>query len=92
VEDSPALVEQRDGRIEVSKQACLAGLSCTIEIPDNIVELNRREPGLGPLWREATRQGFRLAFDCGFVVSDFLRIDQGDQLRWFYLLTKPKFE
>lgn len=86
----PFLVEERNGRIEVSGRECLTGSSCQIEIPDRIVDLKRINPGLGTLWRETTRRAFLQALGCGFVVTDFLGIQGAQGRRWFYQLTKAQ--
>jgi predicted GNAT superfamily acetyltransferase len=68
----------------------LSATRCTIEIPHNINALKEREPKLGVEWREATRGAFLAAIDAGFLVEDFVRIDDEVGPRWFYSLSERR--
>jgi predicted GNAT superfamily acetyltransferase len=66
----------------------LATSRCTIEIPHDINAVKQREPKLGVEWREATRAAFLAGIENGFLVEDFMRIEDYRGPRWFYCLTK----
>lgn len=87
---APRLVEQQVEGVVVKDLSDNLSDTCLIEIPGNISEVKKRDPALGPVWREATRRAFLQALDSGFVVSDFLRLETETQ-RWFYLLTRRPF-
>ena len=66
----------------------LNGGAAVIEIPERIGLLQRENPGAAVAWREATRAAFVDAFAAGYVVDDFLRIDQNGQRIGGYLLAR----
>lgn len=66
----------------------LNGGAAVIEIPERIGLLQRENPGAAVAWREATRAAFVDAFAAGYVVDDFLRIDQNGQRIGRYLLAR----
>jgi predicted GNAT superfamily acetyltransferase len=58
----------------------------SIEIPDDINELARRDLELARRWREATRGAFRVAFAAGYAVEEFFRVERNGRRRGAYLL------
>ena len=66
----------------------LHGRPGVIEIPERIGLLQRENPEAAVAWREATRAAFVDAFAAGYVVEDFLRIDQSDNRAGGYLLVR----
>jgi predicted GNAT superfamily acetyltransferase len=68
----------------------LEGRPGMIEIPERIGLLQRENPSAAKAWREATRAAFVDAFAAGYVVDDFLRIEQNGHQAGGYLLA-PKF-
>jgi predicted GNAT superfamily acetyltransferase len=59
-----------------------------LEIPDRIGLLQRENPAAALAWRRATRAAFVDAFAAGYVVDDFLRIDQNGNRVGGYLLVR----
>jgi predicted GNAT superfamily acetyltransferase len=75
--------------LPVSRSAAdLDGRPGAIEIPERIGLLQRENPDAAVAWREATRAAFVDAFAAGYVVDDFLRIDQNGQRVGGYLLAR----
>lgn len=66
----------------------LNGGAAVIEIPERIGLLQRENPGAAVAWREATRAAFVDAFAAGYVVDDFLRIEQNGHRIGGYLLAR----
>ena len=66
----------------------LNGGAAVIEIPERIGLLQRENPGAAVAWREATRAAFVDAFAAGYVVDDFLRIEQDGHRIGGYLLAR----
>jgi len=60
----------------------------SIEIPGDILEVERSDMGLAREWREATRWAFREALKAGFFVAEFCRSIRGQQGPGVYLLQK----
>ena len=60
----------------------------SIEIPGEILEVERADMGLAREWREATRWAFREAIKAGFFVAEFCRSIRGQQGPGAYLLQK----
>lgn len=58
----------------------------SIEIPGDILAVERADMGLAREWREATRWAFREALKAGFFVSEFCRSIRGQQGPGAYLL------
>jgi predicted GNAT superfamily acetyltransferase len=59
-----------------------------IEIPGEILDVERADMGLAREWREATRWAFREAVKAGFFVTEFCRSIRGQQGPGAYLLQK----
>ena len=66
--------------------AGLAGNFALIEVPRDIVGLQRRDPELGVAWREATREAFTTAMNSGFLVEDFYRRNASGESGGAYVL------
>lgn len=66
----------------------LARQRVSIEIPGDILEVERADMSLAQEWREATRWAFREALKAGFVVAEFCRSIRGQQGPGAYLLQK----
>ncbi len=66
----------------------LARQRLSIEIPGDILEVERLDMGLAKEWREATRWAFREAFKAGFYVAEFSRSIRGQQGPGAYLLQR----
>ncbi len=66
--------------------ASLARQRVSIEIPGDILEIERADMPLAREWREATRWAFRESLKAGFVVADFCRSIRGNQGPGAYLL------
>jgi len=60
----------------------------SIEIPGDILEVERSDMGLAREWRETTRGAFREALKAGFLVTEFCRSIRGQQGPGAYLLRK----
>jgi predicted GNAT superfamily acetyltransferase len=71
--------------------ASLARQRVSIEIPGDILEIERADMPLAREWREATRWAFRESLKAGFVVADFCRSIRGNQGPGAYLLQKTTF-
>jgi len=66
----------------------------SIEIPGDILAVEKADMGLAREWREATRWAFRESLRAGFFVSEFCRSVRGQQGPGAYLLQKgtvPEF-
>jgi len=66
----------------------LARQRVSIEIPGDILEVERTDMGLAREWRDATRWAFREAVKAGFVVTEFCRSIRGQQGPGAYLLQR----
>lgn len=66
----------------------LARERVSIEIPGDILAVEKADLGLAREWREATRWAFRESLRAGFFVSDFCRSVRGQQGPGAYLLQK----
>jgi predicted GNAT superfamily acetyltransferase len=83
------LIQVGDDGLAVSRPAGnLKGRPGVIEIPEHISLLQRQNPAAARAWREATRAAFLDAFAAGYVVDDFLRIEQNEQRVGGYLLAR----
>ena len=60
----------------------------SIEIPGDILEVERRDMALAREWREATCWAFRESMNAGFVVTEFCRSIRGQQGPGAYLLQR----
>ncbi len=66
----------------------LARQRVSIEIPGDILEVERADMGLAREWRDATRWAFREAMKAGFFVAEFCRSIRGQQGPGAYLLQR----
>ena len=66
----------------------LARQRVSIEIPNDILEVERADMGLAREWRDATRWAFREAVKAGFFVAEFCRSIRGQQGPGAYLLQR----
>ena len=81
------LIQVGSDGLAVSRPARdLDGKPGVIEIPERIGLLQRENPAAAVAWRHATRTAFVDAFAVGYVVDDFLRIDQNGSRAGGYLL------
>ena len=60
----------------------------SIEIPGEILDVEKADMGLAREWREATRWAFTAALGAGFYVAEFCRSLRGQQGPGAYLLEK----
>ena len=60
----------------------------SIEIPGEILEVERADMNLAHDWRQATRWAFTEALAAGFYVAEFCRSIRGQQGPGAYLLEK----
>ena len=60
----------------------------SIEIPGDILQVERTDMGLAREWRDATRWAFREALKAGFFVAEFCRSIRGQQGPGAYLLQR----
>ena len=60
----------------------------SIEVPGEILEVERTDVPLAREWREATRWAFRESLKAGFVVAEFTRSIRGQQGPGAYLLQR----
>jgi predicted GNAT superfamily acetyltransferase len=66
----------------------LARQRLSIEIPSDILEVERTDMGLARKWRAATRWAFTEAFKAGFFAAEYCRSIRGQQGPGAYLLQK----
>jgi predicted GNAT superfamily acetyltransferase len=66
----------------------LARQRVSIEIPGDILEVERTDMGLAREWRDATRWAFREAAKAGFFVAEYCRSVRGQQGPGAYLLQR----
>ena len=59
-----------------------------IEIPGDILAVEKADMGLAREWREATRWAFRESLKAGFVVAEYCRSVRGQQGPGAYLLVR----
>ena len=76
----------KPGRADLAES--LARQRVSIEIPGDILEVERTDMGLAREWREATRWAFRESVKAGFFVSEFCRSVRGQQGPGAYLLQR----
>jgi predicted GNAT superfamily acetyltransferase len=78
-----------DGRpVRADLADSLSRQRVSIEIPGEILEVERADMGLAREWRETTRWAFREAVKAGFFVAEFCRSIRGQQGPGAYLLQK----
>lgn len=66
----------------------LARQRISIEIPGDILEIERTDMSLAQEWRDATRWAFQEALKAGFIVAEFCRSIRGQQGPGAYLLQR----
>ncbi len=76
----------KPGRADLAES--LARQRVSIEIPGDILEVERTDMGLAREWRDATRWAFRESMKAGFFVSEFCRSVRGQQGPGAYLLQR----
>jgi predicted GNAT superfamily acetyltransferase len=76
----------KPARAELAESLSRQRLS--IEIPGDILQIERADMGLAREWRETTRWAFREALNAGFVVAEFCRSIRGQQGPGAYLLQR----
>jgi chorismate synthase len=76
----------KPGRADLAES--LARQRVSIEIPGDILEVERTDMGLAREWRDATRWAFREAVKAGFFVAEFCRSVRGQQGPGAYLLQR----
>jgi len=69
-------------------QAALARQRVVIEIPGDILDVEKKDPALARQWRLETRWAFTEALEAGFFVAEFCRRLRGQQGPGAYLLEK----
>jgi predicted GNAT superfamily acetyltransferase len=72
--------------------AALSRQRIAIEIPSDITDVERKDPGLAREWRRQTRRAFSEALQAGFFVAEFCRTVRGQQGPGVYLLEKTRVE
>ncbi len=84
---APLVSFNGDGRpARADLKESLARQRVSIEIPGEILEVERADMGLAREWREATRWAFTEAIGSGFYVAEFCRSIRGQQGPGAYLL------
>ena len=73
-----------------SECADLIEENLTIEIPANINAIASDNLELAMSWRAATRKAFTTALSSGYVVEDFLRVENDGRATGVYLLNREK--
>jgi predicted GNAT superfamily acetyltransferase len=76
----------KPGRADLAES--LARQRVSIEIPGDILEVERTDMGLAREWRDATRWAFRETLRAGFFVAEFCRSIRGQQGPGAYLLQR----
>jgi predicted GNAT superfamily acetyltransferase len=69
-------------------QEALARQRIAIEVPSDILSIEKNDAGLAREWREATRWGFSEAVKAGFFVAEFCNLIRGRQGPGAYILQK----
>ena len=86
---APLVSFNGDGRPARANLAeSLARQRVSIEIPGEILEVERIDMGLAREWRDATRWAFTEAIGAGFYVAEFCRSIRGQQGPGAYLLER----
>jgi predicted GNAT superfamily acetyltransferase len=90
---TPLIHFNGDGKpVRTDLAAALYRQRIAIEIPSDIVEVERKDPALAWEWRLQTRWAFTEALNAGFSVAEFCRTVRGQQGPGVYLLEKAKVE
>jgi predicted GNAT superfamily acetyltransferase len=76
----------KPGRADLGES--LARQRVSIEVPGDILQIERADMDLAHEWRDATRWAFREAVKAGFVVAEFCRSIRGQQGPGAYLLER----
>jgi chorismate synthase len=76
----------KPGRADLSES--LARQRVSIEIPGDMLEVERTDMALAREWRDATRWAFRESLAAGFFVAEFCRSIRGQQGPGAYLLQR----
>jgi predicted GNAT superfamily acetyltransferase len=58
-----------------------------VEIPSNFHQIRSEDLSLAAKWREHTRQVFEMAFNAGYIVTDFVFEKEKEYHRSFYVLS-----
>jgi predicted GNAT superfamily acetyltransferase len=86
---APLVSFNGDGRpVRADLAETLARQRVSIEIPGEILEVERVDMSLAREWRDATRWAFNAALQAGFYVAEFCRSIRGQQGPGAYLLEK----
>jgi predicted GNAT superfamily acetyltransferase len=85
----PLLRFNGDGKpVQTDLQAAQARQRVVIEIPGDILEIEKKAPDLARQWRAETRWAFTEALNAGFLVTEFCRRIRGQQGPGAYLLER----
>ena len=85
----PLISFNGDGRpARADLLTALARQRICIEIPGDIIEVEKRDPALAWEWRLATRWGFTESFKAGFFAGEYFRNIRGQQGPGMYLLQR----
>jgi len=86
---APMVSFNGDGKpARADAQESLSRQRLSIEVPGDILAVERADMGLAREWREATRWAFTSAMGAGFAVADFCRAIRGQQGPGAYLLQR----
>jgi chorismate synthase len=88
---SSAIVETEPGESGLRVPTAVgepSGPRAHLEVPFDLASVREHEPAAVRRWRHAVRDGFRAAFDLGYVVDDFTVLSTDHERRSFYLLSK----
>jgi len=86
---SPLVIFDPSGKPECADLSeALGRQRVSIEIPGDILQVERADMGLAREWREATRWAFREALTAGFFVTEFCCTVRGQQGPGAYLLQR----
>jgi predicted GNAT superfamily acetyltransferase len=89
----PLIQFNGDGKpVRTDLAAALSRHRIAIEIPSDILSVERKDPGLAREWRLETRWAFTEALKAGFFVAEFCRTVRGKQGPGVYLLEKGSVE
>jgi predicted GNAT superfamily acetyltransferase len=82
-----------DGKpVSACLEAAVGRQRIAIEIPSDILAVEKKDPALAGEWRLATRWAFTEALRAGFFVAEFCRMVRGQQGPGVYLLERGKVE
>jgi len=90
---APLVAFNGDGRpARADLQESLSRQRVSIEIPGDILAVEKADMGLARYWREATRWAFTNAIGAGFFVTEFCRQIRGQQGPGAYLLQRGSID